>query len=722
MGRITIFVKGRCRYCEKVKHVIREAIRTQGKPFMRHKQHNAVWLTLVHPVAVLPRKDSLQPYFGIELCLVDVSKDAARSAQCIALTGSRTVPHVFFNEEHIGNANKCQQFDMCGELCRRLCALATQPSASFPPEPEASFIKLTEDLAFASQPTLNQIRSLGSIGFRSVVSLVHEDEPCYLRSEGVVAGTSGLQFFRISPQTAPRIPISHIEVDLLPGLATPAGPRPCSAAAPRLAASVSAPPLDDSARHRRSGAAPTARGSPLHRSHHLAPSDRSAGSGPRSGCSPLVVPERVDEGDAVSSSEGSSVDDVPPCSHAPPPPHCQRVMCDLHMDQSAAPTCAASQSESTMPPPLEIGPPAAVVKASSTSRRPAEGPEDEFDLPVAVADSLPASIVASTSPLAAIIREEEAAAARRGVTMEQVESTPGAAGEDGPCCASLMRRDGAPYHHHSVPVTHRPTPLNSDDTTTRQRRNSTDPTALTPPTVERERARSVESAPHARTAPPSSNRRSRLPPSPVAESTDETDERSPPRPPAQPAHAETLVPPLLASWGLGRGSPRLGGSASARSSIADESDISSVWSMQNDDLDGRPVDVWGDPSSRSSVWTTSWCRQVLAVLDTCRKPVLVHCQTGVAACTVSLLRVARSMAATERQVITWAKEFGHDIAAHHDLDACVAVLVSERDAIEPTVPPSPHSAADRVDPASTVASSVNAGSHCGESLASVSDV
>lgn len=42
------------------------------------------------------------PAAASQLTVVDVSRNPARARQCIRLTRSRTVPHVFFNDDYIG--------------------------------------------------------------------------------------------------------------------------------------------------------------------------------------------------------------------------------------------------------------------------------------------------------------------------------------------------------------------------------------------------------------------------------------------------------------------------------------------------------------------------------------------------------------------------------------------------------------------------------------------
>jgi hypothetical protein len=78
-----------------------------------------------------------------------------------------------------------------------------------------------------------------------------------------------------------------------------------------------------------------------------------------------------------------------------------------------------------------------------------------------------------------------------------------------------------------------------------------------------------------------------------------------------------------------------------------------------------------------AVWTPEWCRRVLAVLESSKKPVLVHCQTGVAACAIGLIRAAKQLKATPRQVARWGADLGHSFSSHGDLEACISVLLAD---------------------------------------------
>lgn len=56
-------------------------------------------------------------------------------------------------------------------------------------------------------------------------------------------------------------------------------------------------------------------------------------------------------------------------------------------------------------------------------------------------------------------------------------------------------------------------------------------------------------------------------------------------------------------------------------------------------------------------------RQILARIASCRKPVLIHCDTGRRACALTLLYAATVLKTTVAQVRTWGKDLGHNFHA-----------------------------------------------------------
>jgi glutaredoxin/protein tyrosine phosphatase (PTP) superfamily phosphohydrolase (DUF442 family) len=563
MGRITIFAKQNCKYCEKLRSVLKEAVREHGESQPCHGVSPAWSADSAH--AVLPFKDEIEPYYGIELYIVDVSADAARSAQVIALTKSRTLPQAFFNDEHIGNADTCSVFAKCGELAKRLKALAGKPSSSFPPEPEAAFVKLTDDLAFSSQPTLSQIRGLHDFGFATLINFVHPSERCFLRSEEVLAAASGMHYLHLPPDTPPHIPISHIEVDLIPGMRDPS---PSGKAAQ----------------------CPLRKPTPS-RSH---------------------IPRRM-------SADDASIVMLP-----------KRASDDLRSPQlrpTLSADLSAKQSHSSL---LVTG----VYDQTDASTCPS---------PLFVPAPCPPVSTSGTKPLGAIVEEEEAQVSKRGVTVEAVRESDCRCPDQpstlllGPSISAESGDSFPAYRGHSP-----------SQSLAESIHSNVAPAAL---------ANQDSTAPHTPTGS-------------VAESCSKLREPS----------------------------------EGDQSSVWDSS---TVWTLRHDDLEGRvalprtpAAPVSDTTASQESIptkrehhlstasadhesplpmdeatWTPDWCLRAIEAVAAAEKPVLIHCQTGVAACAVGLIRSARQLKVGPKQVFHWANSLGHNLASHGDLELCVATLV-----------------------------------------------
>jgi len=134
-------------------------------------------------------------------------QDGARAAQCIKFTnGTSTVPHVFFNEAYIGDADFLIKMDQNDrpKLLSMLRAIADIPT-DFPPTPEAAMIKVTETEAFSSQPTLDQLRGLRTFGFRSVINcLCSTTEAAYVAEESTILRGNGIEYSCISFVNCPK--------------------------------------------------------------------------------------------------------------------------------------------------------------------------------------------------------------------------------------------------------------------------------------------------------------------------------------------------------------------------------------------------------------------------------------------------------------------------------------------------------------------------------------
>lgn len=726
--------------------------------------------------AVWAFRDSLEPFVGIELVLVNVSRDAARSAQCIELSRSRTVPQVFLNDEHIGNANTCDVFNKCGELGRKLRALAQTPSTQFPPELKAAFVKLTDDMAFSSQPSLAQVRALAGFGFRSLVNLVHKGERCYLRSESVVATTAGISYTHIPPAHRPNIPISHIEVDLIPSRPMPAaGDLECIRGRSTTAAGAAA--------SRECCPRATAASSGSDSKHTLEFERKAAGGAASSGSSPRQVrsqftqrlkrpARRHSDSDAFALEAATATTSPHIPSNLPDTPgeRAGRGLCSRAQDNapgvvtrglstgmaayrqcspsSGAVAAAAKASGgrcheigSSDAGVLEVGGSGAFaspVLGPSVSSGPHASmvhpltPSPMLAASAGSADTIPALATASGGQLEAIIEEEEAAAALRGVTVQTMQ---------GRCCS----RTAVAGESAATGPPSSASPAAADSSTRG-------------PLLSRARNASGDSSGRARSASMSSAEEALRLSADAAVTHDLMPLRQqPPTTPAVSANVATHSSPTFVSRNEGGDSAttptpaaiRQAAAASRAAKCSASSDSapladyaateassagpSTVWTMRPDDLDGRAalvlptrspagqsngvaakraVGVAGDgdddddagsetPSAGSTaqwklaasalkapseagsdmmdraVWTPQWCRRVLDVLDACRKPVLVHCQTGVAACAVGLIRAGRQLKATPRQVARWGADLGHSFASHGDLEACISTLLAE---------------------------------------------
>lgn len=119
---------------------------------------------------------SNSPGLNLSIKLLDC-QDGARAAQCIKLTGKRTVPHIFFNSTYIGDSSVL--IALKNEDPEKLYSMALEAGkidSNFPPPPEAAMVKVTEHAAFASQPTKAQVQNLVNFGIKSIINLCSEDQ------------------------------------------------------------------------------------------------------------------------------------------------------------------------------------------------------------------------------------------------------------------------------------------------------------------------------------------------------------------------------------------------------------------------------------------------------------------------------------------------------------------------------------------------------------------
>lgn len=85
-----------------------------------------------------------------------------------------------------------------------------------------------------------------------------------------------------------------------------------------------------------------------------------------------------------------------------------------------------------------------------------------------------------------------------------------------------------------------------------------------------------------------------------------------------------------------------------------------------------------DKTEAGKVWSASWAKHAVKELNRLPKPVLVHSQTGLAACAVALLRAALAARASSATVRRWSADLGHDLGkARADLLESVESVLTE---------------------------------------------
>ena len=100
MGQITVFGKPDCHYCVKVRQLLKEMM-----DMVLKKNGNDDTDDLIG-------ENSKRKEKKLTLQVVNCALDGSLAALCIRLTGSFTVPHVFFNESYVGDATAfCRMVD-----------------------------------------------------------------------------------------------------------------------------------------------------------------------------------------------------------------------------------------------------------------------------------------------------------------------------------------------------------------------------------------------------------------------------------------------------------------------------------------------------------------------------------------------------------------------------------------------------------------------------------
>lgn len=199
MGVITLFVANSCPYCSKLKELLLSTMEDlQGE---------------------LAKLENQADYRGVLLLEKNIStahNGAGLLAQCQELSKSHTLPQVFFNRRHIGNAAQARQQLQAGNLRAQMLALALQPHLDLPP-PRGQIIKVTSKYAAASQLSPDQLREIHQdMPEASVLSLVHPSEPSAVHCETALCAGLGIRWEHVPPHTAPERPLFHVQVDLVP--------------------------------------------------------------------------------------------------------------------------------------------------------------------------------------------------------------------------------------------------------------------------------------------------------------------------------------------------------------------------------------------------------------------------------------------------------------------------------------------------------------------------
>jgi len=180
MGQVTIFEKEDCLYCNRVQQILEK-----------------------FKACVIEELAQTQPDCKpvITIKTVDCSKETAYAAFLVRTTGTFTVPHVFFNEEYLGDSTQLLGLDSTCKggynvLRSKLLDLAMRPSPvpEFPPMPDASLLKITDSLAFSSQPTTQQLPALKEFGISSLMNIVRRNSPIYKVDEKEMVEKTGVVY------------------------------------------------------------------------------------------------------------------------------------------------------------------------------------------------------------------------------------------------------------------------------------------------------------------------------------------------------------------------------------------------------------------------------------------------------------------------------------------------------------------------------------------------
>ena len=81
-----------------------------------------------------------------------------------------------FQQNYIGDSSILIALKMKTQKLYSMALEASKIDSNFPPPPEAAMVKVTEQAAFASQPTKAQIQNLLNFGIKSVINLCSDNQ------------------------------------------------------------------------------------------------------------------------------------------------------------------------------------------------------------------------------------------------------------------------------------------------------------------------------------------------------------------------------------------------------------------------------------------------------------------------------------------------------------------------------------------------------------------
>ena len=133
-----------------------------------------------------------------------------RVQQCRSLSGgASTLPQVFLNGAHLATVSSVQE--LRGRLAKLIDPGFSATRTEFPPPADAAVVKISADIAVAPQLTREQLAGLQRIGIRSIVSVIHGDEPEADDGLCEASAAAGLAFYSVPPPQAPHNPTGMLD-------------------------------------------------------------------------------------------------------------------------------------------------------------------------------------------------------------------------------------------------------------------------------------------------------------------------------------------------------------------------------------------------------------------------------------------------------------------------------------------------------------------------------